>query len=63
MALAFTEQGPEAKAILSYSQSGAPGSKHFADQTALYSNEEWRPIYFNANEVLANAQESVELSE
>jgi acyl-homoserine-lactone acylase len=63
MALAFTEQGPEAEAILSYSQSGAPGSKHFADQTALYSNEEWRPIYFNANEVFANTQESVELSE
>jgi acyl-homoserine-lactone acylase len=63
MALAFTEQGPEAEAILSYSQSGAPGSKYFADQTALYSHEEWRPIYFKANEVLANTQESVELSE
>ena len=63
MALAFSEDGPKAEAILSYSQSGAPGSEHFADQTALYSNEQWRPIYFNAKDVLTNTQESLMLSE
>jgi len=63
MTLGFTEQGPKAEAILSYSQSGSPGSKHFADQTALYSKEQWRPIYFSANEVIANTQESLVLTE
>lgn len=63
MALAFTEEGPKAEAILSYSQSGAPGSEHFADQTLLYSKEQWRPIYFKANDVLNNTLKSLELRE
>ncbi|MEM9760705.1 MAG: penicillin acylase family protein, partial [Pseudomonadota bacterium] len=33
MTLAFTDEGPRAEAILSYSQSGNPQSEHFSDQT------------------------------
>ena len=51
MTLAFTEQGPRAEAILSYSQSGDPESPHFADQTALYRDKAWRKILFSSAEI------------
>ena len=51
MALAWGEAGPEAEAILSYSQSGDPTSPHFDDQTKLYADKQWRPIIFNEDEI------------
>ena len=51
MALAWGEAGPEAEAILSYSQSGDPASPHFDDQTKLYAEKQWRPIVFNKNDI------------
>ena len=51
MALSFTDNGPEAQAILSYSQSGDPASPHFSDQTKLYTEERWRNIHFRAADI------------
>ena len=39
MTLGWTEDGPEAEALLSYSQSGDPNSPHFDDQTQLYAEK------------------------
>jgi acyl-homoserine-lactone acylase len=51
MALNFTDDGPKARAILSYSQSGDPESPHFSDQTQLYKDERWRSIHFKAADI------------
>lgn len=55
MTLAFTEEGPRAEAILSYSQSGDPASAHFSDQTSLYRDKRWRQILFTAEDVAREA--------
>jgi acyl-homoserine-lactone acylase len=51
MTLSFTDQGPSAEAILSYSQAGDPASEHFADQTELYRDKRWRRILFAPAEI------------
>lgn len=55
MTLGFNDEGPEAEAILSYSQSGDPASAHFTDQTELYRDKRWRKILFRPEDVAANA--------
>ena len=51
MTLSFTEAGPRAQAILSYSQSGSPGAENFSDQTARYRDKAWRDIHFEESEI------------
>lgn len=51
MAMSFTDQGPKAQAILSYSESGAPESAHFTDQTERYGNKAWRDILFTHSDI------------
>jgi acyl-homoserine-lactone acylase len=63
MTLSYTDSGPRAQAVLSYSQSGAPGSEHFSDQTALYSDKVWRDIYFDRDDIDANRVSRLVLSE
>ncbi len=53
LTLAFDDKGPVAEALLSYSQSGNPHSPHFADQTLLYSDKQWRPVAFHEADVAA----------
>jgi acyl-homoserine-lactone acylase len=55
MTLAFTDEGPEAEAILSYSQSGNPDSDFFDDQTALYRDKVWRDILFSQEDITRKA--------
>jgi acyl-homoserine-lactone acylase len=55
MVVEFTDDGPRAEAILAGGQSGNPDSKHFRDQTELYSRGEWRPVLFRPEEVGAGA--------
>lgn len=55
MTLAYTDEGPEAQAILSYSQSGNPSSDYFSDQTALYRDKIWRDILFSPQDVSRDA--------
>ncbi len=47
MAVELTAQGPRAQAILTYSQSGDPGSEHYLDQTRLFSQKRLRPVLFD----------------
>ncbi|MCG3172565.1 MAG: Acyl-homoserine lactone acylase PvdQ [Myxococcota bacterium] len=54
MALEYTDQGPRAKAILTYSQSGDSRSPHFADQTGLFSSRKFRDILFSEAAISAD---------
>ncbi len=51
MVLAFTERGPDARALLTYGQSGDPQSAHFRDQTELFSKKAWRPVLFTEAQI------------
>ena len=55
MTLAYTDEGPEAQAILSYSQSGNPDSDYFSDQTQLYRDKIWRDILFSPQDIARDA--------
>ena len=54
MTLGWTEDGPEAEALLSYSQSGDPNI-HFDDKTQLYGEKrrlsEYTPVDIEENAV------------
>ena len=54
MALEFTDKGPQAKAFLTYSESGDPESPHYYDQTLLFSAKKWRPILFEEKQIVSD---------
>ena len=56
MALEYTERGPRAVALLTYSQSGDPKSPMFYDQTELYSARKWRKVVFTEKEIAADVK-------
>ena len=56
MVMEFTDSGPRAKALLTYSQSGDSESPHFSDQTELFSRKQWRPVLFRAADIEADPQ-------
>ncbi|MFE0516546.1 penicillin acylase family protein [Streptomyces sp. NPDC058964] len=45
---------PVARTLLTYSQSSDPHSPHYADQTRLYSREEWVTSRFCENDILSS---------
>lgn len=51
MAVEFTDNGPEAEAILIYSQSRDSASEHFNDQSSLFANKQWRSMLFTDEEI------------
>ena len=51
MALEYTSQGPRAKAILTYSQSGDTGSPQLTDQTELFGAKQWRAVRFTEKDI------------
>ncbi|HKY91559.1 MAG TPA: penicillin acylase family protein [Nevskiaceae bacterium] len=51
----FDDQGPVAKAILTYSQSTDPASPHYADQTREFSNKRVHRFPFSDAEIAADA--------
>ncbi|MBX9731632.1 MAG: penicillin acylase family protein, partial [Sphingomonas sp.] len=60
----FGDTGPQADAVLSYSQSTNPASPHFGDQTLLYSAKRWVRLPFTPAEIAADAQgPAVKISE
>ena len=61
MALKFDDNGPQANMFLSYGQSHDPQSEFFEDQTRNYSELQWRPVVFSAEDVSAQAVETLEL--
>lgn len=54
MVLEYTDEGPEARAILSYSQSAEAGSGWTTDQTEMFSNKQWRPALWHEADILAD---------
>jgi len=63
MVISFTDEGPQGRGILTYSQSRQFGSEHFLDQTRLYSEQPTlRDIYFTDEDIEANTIEKVTLS-
>ena len=62
MALEYTNDGPRAMAILTYSQSDNPDSQHFADQTELFSKKQWRPVLFTGKSIAADTKRDYEVS-
>ncbi|QJR82935.1 acylase [Alteromonas pelagimontana] len=59
----FTEAGPQARGILTYSQSRVYGSEHFLDQTRLYSSQpQLRDVYFTDQAITDNTIEQISLS-
>lgn len=52
--LEFTNHGPEAYGLVSYSQSTDAMSPYFSDQSVQYSNKEYRPILFTERDIEAN---------
>ncbi|MSP92942.1 MAG: acylase [Myxococcales bacterium] len=57
MALHFTDTGPVAKAVLTYSNAANPKSKHFSDQTeALVQTGKWRDALFTEAAIAADPE-------
>ncbi len=57
MTLRFTDDGPDATAFLTYSQSSDPTSPHWTDQTTRFSDKNWRPILYRQEDIEADQQE------
>lgn len=54
-ALEFTEQGPVARAFLTYGESGDLTSEHYSDQTKRFSAKDWRVIAFTEDAISADS--------
>jgi len=58
-AVTFTPSGPDARAIVSYSQSTDPESPHFADMTRLFSQSGWVKMPFKEGDIRRDPNLSV----
>jgi acyl-homoserine-lactone acylase len=59
----FTEDGPVARGLLSYSQSHNPESEQSDDQTRLYSTQpQLRPLHFSEADIAANLIKEMNIS-
>lgn len=54
LAARFGPDGPTSKAVLAYSNSTDPTSPHYADQTRLYSQEQWVDLDYREADILAD---------
>ena len=63
MTVSFTDDGPKAKGILTYSESSNVLSPSFSDQSELYSStKQLRPLLFTEAEIQASVESSIELT-
>lgn len=61
LALMYSDNGPQAQMFLSSGQSHDPESEFFTDQTSKYGDLEWRDVVFKAEDVQAQAVETLSL--
>lgn len=61
--LEFTDNGPEAYGLVSYSQSSDSMSDFFTDQSERYSNKDYRKLFLEESEIAANVISEQEVSE
>jgi acyl-homoserine-lactone acylase len=59
MAVTFTDAGPVAKSVLTYSQSTDSSSPYYADQTALFSQKKWVDMRFTEADIASDPRLSV----
>jgi len=59
--VSFTDEGPRAVGLLTYSQSSDPLSEHYADQTELFSRQIWPALPFAESQIEAETLESTTL--
>ena len=59
LAIEFGKEGPRRKAFLTYGQSEDPNSRHFWDQTELFSQKKWRPVLFSEESIQKDVQEEM----
>lgn len=57
LAVQLGEGGPDARAVMTYSQSDDPRSPHFDDQTRLYGQGQMRDVAFTEEEIAADTVE------
>nr|WP_226506709.1 acylase [Pseudomonas sp. MWU16-30317] len=57
--VSFDQAGPVAQGLLAFSQSSDPASKHFKDQTQLFSAQEWRSLPFTPAQIKADGGSEV----
>ena len=50
----FTDDGPLAEAVMTYSESEDPDSEHYVDQSWLYGQGELRPCLFREDDIAAD---------
>ena len=63
MFVSFTQQGPQARGLMTYSQSIDPTSVHRDDQTRLYSHQPaLRPLHFTEKDIRANTLSETRLN-
>jgi acyl-homoserine-lactone acylase len=55
----LTKRGPRGTTILTYSESENPRSKHYGDQTRLFSRGGWIPITFSAKQIAKAAKSRI----
>jgi acyl-homoserine-lactone acylase len=56
MWMQFTDAGPVGESVLTFSQSPNPSSRHFADQTRLWSAMRTKPMLFKQRDILSDPQ-------
>ena len=57
LAVEFTDS-PTARAVLAYSQSSDPASRHYADQSEVFAGGDLRPVWFSEKDIEANLERS-----
>lgn len=59
----FTEQGPMARGLLAFSQSADPASPHHADQTRLFSKQDWLLLPYRDEQIDADLRQRLLIQE
>lgn len=54
MVMAFTTEGPSARAVLTYGQPDDPADPDFTSQTRVYSDNTFRPVLFTRQQIAAD---------
>lgn len=54
LALEYTENGPRARAFLTYGQSADPSSNLYRNQLQRFSQKQWRPIVFAEQDIASD---------
>ncbi|MGK2928298.1 MAG: penicillin acylase family protein [Acidimicrobiales bacterium] len=60
--LEYTSDGPRARSLLTYGQTGEPGSPFFTDQTQRFSAKDWKTVPYPADDVEAATVDTYEVT-